>query len=233
MGEEERTAALEALAEAFSRDRLELDELERRIDRVNAASRKGELRSLLADLPQELLPPVLRTGSGPPSTRSEGSSSRPSRPAGTDPSSTGSRHPPERTLEVAVWSGRVRRGRWTPGRRVTVVAFQGGVELDFREADLGPEPVDLFVFALMGGIEIIVPPWIAVHGSASAFMGGYEEDEWTGVESDQDSPVLRVSGFVMMGAVEVIVRYPGESKREAKARRRDDRSRRRLEDPRP
>jgi len=110
-----------------------------------------------------------------------------------------------------------------------VVAFMGGVELDLREADLTSPVTELFVFSLMGGIEIIVPPWVRIEGQAFAFMGGYEEDEWTGVEAEDDAPVVRISGFVMMGGVDVIVRYPGESGKEAKQRRKAARRRRRNE----
>ena len=230
-GERDRKEAMEALGEAYARDWFELDEMERRMDQVHRVRDQAELRALLSDLPHDVVPPALRSGAGHPTVQQRpGAPTDEEQGAGALSRRDPSQHLParqDRSVEVAIWSGRVRRGRWSPARKVTVVALQGGVELDFREAELEPGGVtEVFVFALMGGIEVVVPPWIRVEGNAFAFMGGYDEDDWTGVESTHGSPVVRITGFIMMGAVDVIVRYPGESKKEAKQRKREGRKRR-------
>ena len=50
----------------------------------------------------------------------------------------------------------------------------GGATLDFREARLPEGEVEIRVGALMGGVEIIVPPTLAVESNGAAIMGGFE-----------------------------------------------------------
>jgi hypothetical protein len=99
----------------------------------------------------------------------------------------------------------------------------GGAVLDFREARLPPGTTEVTVFALMGGAQIIVPPGLAVEMDGSAFMGGFEHMERAPAEADPERPVLRVSGFVLMGGVAVETRLPGEGERDARRRRRRER----------
>lgn len=63
----------------------------------------------------------------------------------------------------------------------TVTATFGGVELDFRGADIEGEEAVLYVEALFGGIELVIPErWTAIFEGQSLF-GGY---------SDQTRPPL-------------------------------------------
>jgi predicted membrane protein len=58
----------------------------------------------------------------------------------------------------------------------TVTATFGGVELDFRAADIEGEEAVLYLEAIFGGIEIIIPErWVAVHEGQSIF-GGYSDE---------------------------------------------------------
>jgi hypothetical protein len=107
------------------------------------------------------------------------------------------------------------------------IAVMGGLELDFREALLPPGETEVWIFSLMGGAEIIVPPGLTVESDGVAILGSFEHVEDAEVQRDPTSPVLRVRGFSVMGGVEISVRYPGESPREAKRRRRDRRKERR------
>lgn len=81
-----------------------------------------------------------------------------------------------------------------------VSAFMGGCELDLRGADIEGD-VDLRVFALMGGIEIIVPPDWSVDPRVTPFMGGVEDK--TRPLDEPSGKRLTLSGFVMMGGVEI------------------------------
>jgi Cell wall-active antibiotics response LiaF, C-terminal len=124
---------------------------------------------------------------------------------------------------IAVFGGTSRRGRWVPARRNTAIGILGGVQLDFREAMLGPGVTEVAVFACMGGVEIIVPPEMAVEVDGMAIMGGFDHETDTVLNRDPDQPLLRVKGLVVMGGVEIAVRRPGESKRDAKKRKRIER----------
>ncbi|MGB2663960.1 MAG: DUF5668 domain-containing protein [Candidatus Acidiferrum sp.] len=58
----------------------------------------------------------------------------------------------------------------------TATATFGGVELDFRTADIEGEEAVLYVEAVFGGIELVVPErWIVVYEGQSIF-GGYSDE---------------------------------------------------------
>lgn len=227
----ERERIIEALCEHYARDRLEMEEFERRVDRAHRARTREELRGLVADLPSlESGPPARRAGaqggegsSGVPSRSDPSTPARHDLPGGTvDPSRV-----PERQTEMAIWSGRVRKGAWIPARNIRAVAVMGGVELDFREALFSGEPIHIHAGAMMGGVDILVPPGVRVETDGFAFMGAFEEDTEAAGLAPADAPLIRVSGFAFMGAVEISSRYPGETARQAKRRRKEE-ARRRL-----
>jgi predicted membrane protein len=61
-------------------------------------------------------------------------------------------------------------------RRGNVSAILGGVELDFRSADIEGEEAILYVEAIFGGIELTVPErWHVVYEGESIF-GGYNDE---------------------------------------------------------
>jgi hypothetical protein len=102
---------------------------------------------------------------------------------------------------VAVMGGVTRRGRWRLGERAHVVAIMGGCELDLRGAALEAPETTLTCFAIMGGVEIVVPDGVDVELSGLALMGGNEvhvpEPPRAG------APLIRVRAFALMGGVEV------------------------------
>lgn len=73
------------------------------------------------------------------------------------------------TWAVAVMSGFQRKGRWTVPRRFNCFAFWGGGEIDLREANFADREVEINCVAVMGGMQVIVPPgsrsWCAGSGS--------------------------------------------------------------------
>ena len=206
-----RKSVIEALCEAYARDQLTVEELEDRLDRANRVRSHAELDALLDPLYL----------SGWPAEPASGSLPAPSERGGSLPAHAG--EVPNRQLVVGIWSGATRLGRWVPPRRLTAVAVQGGVELDFREAALAPGVYDVRATAVMGGIQIIVPPGLSLDTSGFALMGGFQESPEGSPPPAPDGPVLRIRGFALMGGVDVDVRLPGESATEAKRRRRRER----------
>jgi hypothetical protein len=129
--------------------------------------------------------------------------------------------------------GSARRGRWVAARQITALGIMGGAELDFREAILQPGVTEVHAFAFWGGVEILIPPHVRLESSGIGIMGGFDSGEGaTGTADDGDplAPVLRVTGVALMGGVEISVRHPGESGREARKRVREERRQRRLGD---
>ena len=103
----------------------------------------------------------------------------------------------------------------------------GGVDLDFREARMGPGVIELSVFAIIGGVTIIVPPDLQVESDGIGIMGGFECSEEVRAGHDPDAPILKINGLAMMGGVDVKVREPGETALDAWRRRRSARRERR------
>jgi hypothetical protein len=206
-----REQVIEWLSDQFSRDALELEEYERRIDLVHQATSVAALDELVADLdmpPAESLAP------------SEALVPRPAVELAAP------RSGPKRV--IAILGGVEREGRWVVSQNVSVIAFMGGISLDFREALLGPGVTHVQVIAFMGGVDIIVPPHVAVQCEGMAIMGGFEEVHRAPAVPDPDRPTLMITGFAMLGGVDIRTRLPGESGWQAWKRER--RERRKLPD---
>lgn len=200
-----REKAEQALIEAYATDHLEDHELERRLDEVNRAQSLDELRALLADLPQtstSLAAPAPRAAATPRSDELV--------PHGERSWTVAPDHYTRpRQFLLGVWGGAVRKGAWTPARQVLGLAFQGGIELDFREACFPPGVTTVTVLAVMGGVKILVPEGVRVESGGMGIMGGFEGIDQLG--DDPDGPVLRIDGLAIMAGVEVkVARGPRE-----------------------
>ena len=112
---------------------------------------------------------------------------------------------------VAILGGASRKGSWEPPARLQVLALMGGVELDFREADLLEGETVVEVLAVMGGVNIVVPPDIDVRASGVGFLGGF--GSLSSQAKDADAPLLRIKGLAVMGGVEVRVKKLALAKR--------------------
>ena len=85
------------------------------------------------------------------------------------------------------------------GSRVTSIC--GGAMIDLRKAVIKKEAT-IDVFAFWGGIEIIVPEHVMVKNNTSAIMGGVEQQAG-GDAVKEGSPILNVTGDVVMSGVEI------------------------------
>ncbi|MFF8829791.1 DUF1707 domain-containing protein [Streptomyces sp. NPDC015131] len=181
----ERERVAERLRDAVAEGRLDMAEFEERLDLAYKARTHGELVPLVRDLP----------GTGAPVAAGalEGAQS-PSWPAriGKPATSRGA---------FAFWSGFGRRGKWTVGRSFTAAVVQGGGDIDLRDADFEDREIVIRCFALMGGIQVVVPPDLHVEVTGLGFMGGFD-DRGAG-EGTPGSPRVRVTGFALMGGVDV------------------------------
>ncbi|MEE8560664.1 MAG: DUF1707 domain-containing protein [Gemmatimonadota bacterium] len=211
---ESRDRVVQELSEHFAADHLEVAELERRLDRVFAVRTRAELDALLAGLP------ALPVKSGPTAE----SAGEPLPACRVEP---GLAVPKSQTV-VAIMGGAGRSGAWTPPRRLNVFVLMGGADVDFREARFGEPVTEITVVAIMGGLEIIVPPGVRVESNGLAIMGGFDIEQMSDDARGADAPLIKVNGFVLMGGVEIKVRLPGETKREARKRLKAERRRKRL-----
>lgn len=205
-----RQVTIDALCEHFANDVMSVEEFERRVDVAHRASTTEEIKALLRDLPGGDLPAV-----------------RPAQTPATMPKQefgvTAAAHVKETGFVVACLGGASRKGRWSPARKNYAIAVMGGTQLDFREAVFGPGITEVQAFALWGGVEIIVPPGLNVECQGIGIMGGFDHVADTIQPDSMDGPTLRITGLAIMGGVDVSVRYPGETGREAKRRRKLER----------
>lgn len=206
---EQRDRTIETLIAHFAADTLSVDEFEKRLDAAHRAVDRGQLDALTEDLPP-LATEEPAAAPAPPTL--------PARPA---PPPAAVR---ERQFEVAIMSGVEKKGRWTPARHTQVLALLGGAEIDLREALLPPGVTEINVVAIMGSAEILVTPNTRVESNGISIMGAFEHVPES-TAPDPEGPIVRITGLALMAAVEVHVRYPGESAREARVRRRAERKR--------
>ena len=120
---------------------------------------------------------------------------------------------------VAVMSGFQRKGRWTVPRRFDCFAFWGGGEIDLREADFAAGEVQINCVAIMGGVNVIVPPGVEVVVRGIGIMGGFDQRE-EGVPGEPGAPRVIVSGFAFWGGVGVERRPTRAERRRLKEERR-------------
>jgi predicted membrane protein len=78
--------------------------------------------------------------------------------------------------EYALFGGVERRVNVNNFRGGSITAIFGGVEVDFRSADIEGEEASIFVEAIFGGVEITVPErWIVIFQGQSVFAGYSDE----------------------------------------------------------
>jgi len=183
----DRERAVLTLGRAAGDGRLDVDELEERLQGAYAARTHAELDRLLADVGGMIAPgsvPPAPVPAPAPRARVVRSAER-----GT-------------SWIVSIMGGNERTGRWRVAERCTVVNFMGGAELDLYDAELSDEAIEINVYTLMGGFEIRVPDGVDVQVSKFAFMGGHEVA--LGREPPPPgAPVIRIRLISVMGGGQV------------------------------
>ncbi len=178
----DRDQVAEVLRQAAGDGRLTLDELDERLNRAFAARTYAELALITRDLPQAGQPlsaPAVspRTG-GKPTSR----------------------------FAIAIMSGFTRAGHWIAGRNFTAFALMGGGQLDLRDASFADGQLTIRAFALMGGIEIVVPEDAELHVQGIGIMGGIDHPRTR--PSQPGAPRIYVFGLTLMGGVGVRYKPP-------------------------
>ena len=203
-----REQVIARVSEAYAADLIDVDDLDRRLDLAHRARTVAELDQLVADLA-----PAAAAPAEAPSTALV--------PAGSHAIDDPDR-PDEKRLRVILGAVE-RRGPWTMPRRLTTRVFWGSAELDFREASISPGTSVLDVRVTMGSLELVLPPWLAVDVDVESLAASVEERHRAPREPDPGRPLLRVTGAVRLGSLEITTRLPGESKVEAWRRARRER----------
>ena len=186
----DREKVAEALRSATADGRIDLDELQERLERTFKARTYRELEPLVSDLP------------------GAGASSLPALPRPALPQPAGATGPVDRVggtatsgSAVAVMSGTSRTGRWVVPESFTAIAVMGEVKLDLREARFESGEVTVNAVAIMGAVTIVTPGDIDVRVDGIGVMGAFEGPREVAQHDHRVS--VRVTGLALMGGVEV------------------------------
>jgi hypothetical protein len=178
----ERDQTLRVLGDHAAVGRLTLDELEERSSRALAAKTRGELATLIGDLPAE---------------------KDQDRPAPT------LARKPVRWM-VAIMSGSQRRGRFRAVGSINSISVMGGDEIDLREAEIEGGELTLNLWALMGGATLYIPDSVELDVGGFSLLGGNTEIGSERLPRP-GAPVIRLRTWNLMGGA-TIYRVPPEAR---------------------
>jgi hypothetical protein len=182
----DRERVAEILRQAAGEGRLALDELEERLGVVYAARTYAELEPVTEDLPAHTAHPAPAPSRAPGATSTKGGA-------------------------VAILGGFQRKGAWAAPGTFTCFALCGGGDIDLREARLIDGEITIWAFALMGGINVIVPEEADVRVNGVGIMGGF--DHRASGAGQTGGPRITVNGLAIWGGVDV-KRLPSEAERQ-------------------
>jgi predicted membrane protein len=111
---------------------------------------------------------------------------------------------------VSFLSSNEKEGHWELPRKFRALAVLGNVELDLRGARIGYGLSSIEAVAVLGNIEITVPPDIAVECDGDSLMGSFtlRYNKRTSPSMATGERVIRVTGTSYLGSVTVIVKPP-------------------------
>jgi hypothetical protein len=177
----DRERVAQVLHKAMADGRLTVSELDERLAGLYQAKTFGELAPFTRDLPEAQTPaPAVATGG--PLVPAVG---------GTAMS----------TASLAIMSESSRTGEWVVPPHYSATAFWGEVKLDLRDASFESAETTIACTAIMAAVRITVPPELTVRIDGVGIMGEFQRDaDGVGVPG---SPVVRITGLALMGAVEV------------------------------
>jgi cell wall-active antibiotic response 4TMS protein YvqF len=119
---------------------------------------------------------------------------------------------PETSGVVSFLSSTEREGSWALPRRFRALAVLGNVELDLREAEIGLGVSVIEAVAVMGNIEITVPPDVAVESDGDSLLGSFVVKYAKGVSANTATGYKKVhiTGTAYAASVEIHVKGPDE-----------------------
>jgi hypothetical protein len=202
ISDDDRHKVAEVLRTAAGEGRLDLEELDERLEATFKAKTYGDLVPITADLPVRGsvgLPAVPLVA--PPAVNP--ASSHPAVPA------------PTYTSSLSVMGDCTRRGVWRVPEQHTAFSMMGSVTLDLREALFEAREVTINAVAIMAGIDVVVNAHTQVIVDGVGVMGDFSQSrDKVPAQITADSPVVRLKGMALMAGVNVQRKpMPGESRR--------------------
>lgn len=180
---ETREQVLAQLSDAFAKDELGLEEFETRVDSAYQASTEAGLFALVKDLTPRtelvVAPAPVAALAVPPSAVS-------------------------RAPRVLAVLGNVeRRGRFQVPDGYRATSVLGNIELDLRDVAFLDGVTHLHVRAVLGNVEIIVPPHLPVECEGNGILASFAALNRVPAEGPEGGPILRIIGSALLGNVEI------------------------------
>lgn len=177
----DRHRVAEVLREAAGEGRLDLDELDERLELTFAAKTYADLVPITADLH------AAHPAPSSPVPRAGGV------PAVGHASST------------AIMGDCKRRGVWHVPAHHAAFSLMGSITLDLRQAVLSARETIINASAIMGDVKIIIPAHMHAVVEGTPIMGDYGQGkDKVAADLGPDSPTIRVRGLSLMGSVQVV-----------------------------
>jgi len=201
-----REQVITRLSDGYAQDLFDVDELERRLDLAHGARSVAELEVLVADLAPVTTALVVSA-----------------------PTAIDDPHRLAAKKQRVIMSSVERRGRWSVPRALDLRVFWGNAELDFRDASLGAGVTTIHVGVLMGNVEVILPPNLGIDVDVSSFAGSVTERHRVPPDADPARPLIRITGTVRFGNLEVTTRLAGETANDAHRREKREKREKRKQ----
>jgi hypothetical protein len=181
ISDEDRHRVAEVLRQAAGEGRIDLEELDERLEATYRAKTYGDLVPITADLP------VAGAAAQP--------APRPAAPSG----------PVARYgSSVAIMSETKRTGPWLVEDGHAAFALMGNVLLDLREARFAAGEVTINANAVMGEVKVVVDAGTTVVVEGFGVMGEFSEQRAKiPFDPSYGGPVVRLRGLALMGGVHV------------------------------
>jgi hypothetical protein len=181
ISDDDRHRVADVLRQAAGEGRLDIEELDARLEAAYAAKTYADLVPITGDLPVTALDQqtaVRRPAAALPAVRYASS--------------------------WAVMGSASRRGVWEIGESYTAVGVMGGIDLDLREAVFTARETVINVYAYWAGVDIVVDEHTRVVVDGIGVMGAFEQGrDKVEAQLDAGSPVVRVTGVALMAGVTV------------------------------
>jgi hypothetical protein len=105
-----------------------------------------------------------------------------------------------RRFGLAVMGGTNWRGRLRLPEHSTIVAIMGGANIDLRRAHIEAPEVTITAWAIMGGVNVTLPPNVEADVSGFSLMGGRNDHTRTPAHP---AAVVRIRAYSLMGGFNV------------------------------
>jgi hypothetical protein len=185
IGHKERDEAIEVLREAAGDGRITVDELDERMEKVQAAKFPVDLDEVLADLTTELPSDRFRPTSAiaPVTARAHAIQGR-------------DRFDP--LVIKAGWDSETRRARWAVPPYIRCEPSMSNIELNFLEVDTDLQVIEIEIVAGLGAVIVVIPDDWAVNVDELSKTWGNVKSVVNAVPTG-GKPLIRVGGSIGMG----------------------------------